>query len=53
MEFERIERNKTIYKENGKIITVNREFSKDAESKFSSILDTLMEIVEKEEKNEG
>lgn len=51
MELEHIENNKTIYKENGKTITVIREFPISADRNLSAIIEALIDIVEQEEKD--
>ena len=50
MELERIEGNRAIYKENGKTITVIREFPVDIDVGFSSIIQSLIDLIEQEEK---
>ncbi len=51
MELEHIENYKTIYKENGKTITVIREFPINADGNLSAIIEALIDIVEQEEKD--
>ena len=51
MELEHIENYKTIYKENGKTITVIREFPINADVNLSAIIEALIDIVEQEEKD--
>ena len=51
MELERIEGNRAIYKENGKTITVIREFPVDIDVGFSSIIQSLIDLIEQEEKD--
>lgn len=48
MELERLENNKAIYKEKGKTITVIREYSLEKDINFSSVLETLVRIIEQE-----
>ena len=49
MELERLENNKTIYKEKGKTITVIREYSLEKDINFSAVLETLVRIIEQED----
>ena len=51
MELEHIENYKTIYKENGKTITVIREFPINSDGNLSAIIEALIDIVEQEEKD--
>lgn len=51
MELERIENNKAIYKDKGKTITVIREYSLEKDIKFSAVLETLVRIIEQEDKD--
>lgn len=51
MELEHIENYKTIYKENGKTITVISEFPINADGNLSAIVEALIDIVEQEEKD--
>lgn len=51
MELERIENNKAIYKDNGKTITVIREFSSEKDVNFSAVLEALVRIIEQEDKD--
>lgn len=53
MEEKNINFDKVIYKHNGKTITVIREFAEDSDNNVSILLDTLLEIVEGEEKRVG
>ena len=51
MELERLENNKAIYKEKGKTITVIREYSLEKDINFSAVLETLVRIIEQENKD--
>ena len=53
MELDRVENNTAVYKENGKTITVIREFSQNDESNFWAVIDTLIDIIEQEERGYG
>ena len=51
VELERLENNKAIYKDKGKTITVIREFSLEKDINFSAVLETLVQIIEQEDKD--
>ena len=51
MELERLENNKAIYKDRGKTITVIREYSLEKDINFSAVLETLVRIMEQENKD--
>ena len=51
MELERLENNKAIYKDRGKTITVIREYSLEKDINFSAVLETLVQIIEQEDKD--
>ena len=51
MELERIEGNKSIYRDKGKTITVIKEFPVNIDVNVSSVLETLIGIIEQEEKD--
>ncbi len=47
-----IENNKVTYRGKKKMITVIREYSKDTDINFSTVIDALMKIIEQEENDE-
>ena len=51
VELERVENNKAIYKDRGKTITVIREYSLEKDINFSAVLETLVRIIEQEDKD--
>lgn len=51
VELERLENNKAIYKDRGKTITVIREYSLEKDINFSAALETLVQIIEQEDKD--
>ena len=53
MELVSAENNKVVYKEKKKIITVIREYPKDANENFSTLIDALLTIIEQEENDAG
>lgn len=52
MELVGIENNKVTYRGKKKMITVIREYSKDTDINFSTVIDALMKIIEQEENDE-
>jgi helix-turn-helix protein len=49
VEFNGAENNVSVYKENGKTITVTREVCEDRSMDFSMLIDALYRLVESEE----
>lgn len=51
MELDRLEGNKAVYKDKVKTITVIREYSLEKDINFSAVLETLVRIMEQENKD--
>ena len=52
MELVSIENNKVTYRGKKKMITVIREYSKDTDINFSTVIEALLKIIEQEENDE-